>query len=348
MRFGGIILSIYNKTFYDNQEKGSLNSAKIIVPIVMDIVKPKSVIDVGCGVGTWLSVFKQLGVNDILGLDGEWVDQNRLMIPKSKFKAIDLENPVKINQKFDLAVSLEVAEHISNQHSENFIKYLTDKAPLVLFSAAIPFQGGTNHINEQWQEYWVNIFKKNDYKVIDCIRPQIWEEKTIEWWYTQNILLFIENNYFENNFELKKNLDIKFTTNMYSIVHPRLYLKQIKDHENSKKVTSNNYSSQLESQRRFFEEKIGVLENEKVEFFNESKNLFSELKSQKEVYDGQLESQRRFFEEKIKVLETEKNDYFKRLKIKESIINELMSSNSWKLTEPFRKLGKWVKRTKYM
>ncbi len=57
----GIILSIYNKTFYDNQEKGSLNSAKIIVPIVMDIVKPKSVIDVGCGVGTWLSVFKQLG-----------------------------------------------------------------------------------------------------------------------------------------------------------------------------------------------------------------------------------------------------------------------------------------------
>ena len=173
-------MSFYDEIFYDNQEKGSFISASIVVPLVMSIVNPRSVIDVGCGLGTWLSVFNELGVDNILGLDGDWVDEKRLHIPKNKFKSIDLEKPININRKFDLAVSLEVGEHISKENSENYIKYLINKAPVILFSAAVPFQGGTNHINEQWPEYWIKIFKKNNYEVIDCLRAKIWGEKRIE------------------------------------------------------------------------------------------------------------------------------------------------------------------------
>ena len=78
-------MSVYNTEFYDNQEKGSLDSARAILPIIIDMIKPKSVIDVGCGLGTWLSIFKELGIDDILGMDGKWVDTERLYIPKENF-----------------------------------------------------------------------------------------------------------------------------------------------------------------------------------------------------------------------------------------------------------------------
>ncbi len=307
-------MSVYDKIFYDNQEKGSLISARAIIPVVMNIVNPKSVIDIGCGIGTWLSIFDELGVTNILGLDGEWVDQSRLFISKDNFISTDLENPVEISEKFDLAISLEVAEHINHENSEKFIKYLTDKAPVVLFSAAVPFQGGTNHINEQWPEYWIKIFKKNNYEVIDCLRDKIWKEEHIEWWYIQNIFLFVEKNYLQKNQKLRKKLELSHI-NPYSVVHPRLYLKQIKDYKNL-----TNLFNGLKSQKQECEDKIQTLEKEKADSFTEVKNLFNELKNQKESYDNQLEHQKHQYEEKIQTLEKEKADSFTEVK---NLFNEL-------------------------
>lgn len=246
-------MTIYNGKFYDNQEKGSLNSAKEILPFIMDILEPQSVIDVGCGVGTWLSVFKELGVNDIVGIDGEWVDKERLYIPQENFSVSDLEDPIQINRKFDLTISLEVAEHLSAEKADNFVKYLVSKSPAILFSAAIPFQGGTNHINEQWPEYWIEIFKKYDYQVIDCIRGTNWWNNNIDFWYIQNIFLFIKKTH--PKIEKLKKIE-RESKQPYSIVHPVLYSKKIENHEMIKRNMERNIEERMLTQRKLYEDKI--------------------------------------------------------------------------------------------
>lgn len=161
---------LYDEKFYRIQQIGSKTSAKEIVPLVVDLIQPKSVIDVGCGVGTWLSVFMDHGIKDVLGIDGTWVDKKMLLIPENCYLSHDLKRPINISRSFDLVLSLEVAEHLPKEYSRLFIKSLVSLGPLVLFSAAIPSQGGKNHLNEQWQEYWVDLFMKENYAVIDAIR----------------------------------------------------------------------------------------------------------------------------------------------------------------------------------
>ena len=209
---------------------GSVRSARLILPIILKLIKPKNVIDVGCGVGSWLSVFQELGINDIIGLDGNWVDKDMLLIPKENFINTNLLNPLKIDRKFDLSVSLEVAEHLPESHADDFVNFLTGLAPVILFSAAIPFQGGQNHINEQWPEYWIEKFNKNKYHVVDCIRSEIWNNNSIEPFYAQNIFLFIKADYIENNDTLKKEIE-KNNKMQFSIVHPGIYLHKIQNTE---------------------------------------------------------------------------------------------------------------------
>jgi SAM-dependent methyltransferase len=124
-----------------------------VVPTVLRLVQPEPVVDVGCGDGAWLSVFRELGVNHRFGLDGDYVDRRLLQIPQDQFSATDLSLPFRLPCTFDLAVSLEVAEHLPPQSAEDFVDSLTRLAPVVLFSAAIPLQGGTHHLNEQWPDY---------------------------------------------------------------------------------------------------------------------------------------------------------------------------------------------------
>ncbi len=81
----------YSEEFFKKQQVGSLLSAKEIVPLVLKFLKPKSVVDIGCGTGTWLSVFyNDYNVNDILGIDGAYVSKDYLLIPKEFFKELDL------------------------------------------------------------------------------------------------------------------------------------------------------------------------------------------------------------------------------------------------------------------
>lgn len=135
-------MQLYTEQFYIDQRKSSRRSANEIVPLVLELIQPKSVIDVGCGVGAWLSVFRECGIEDILGVDGNWVDKNMLEIPENRFLVFDLTTPVLMNRHFDLVVSLEVAEHLPSECAEIFIDSLTRLGPTILFSAAIPFQGG--------------------------------------------------------------------------------------------------------------------------------------------------------------------------------------------------------------
>ena len=163
----------YSSRFFDNRQDGSLLSAREVVPLVLGMIKVKSVIDVGCGTGTWLSVFKDNQVYDFMGVDGDYLDKTSLLIPEDKFLSFDLREPLRLDREFDLVVSLEVAEHLPEKYAEGFVESLTRLGPVVMFSAAIPYQGGVNHVNEQWQDYWQKLFKKTDFVTADYLRPRI-------------------------------------------------------------------------------------------------------------------------------------------------------------------------------
>jgi len=191
--------------------------------MVLDLVEPASVIDIGCGIGNWLAVFREQGIEDLLGIDGDYVEEDQLLIPPDWFLAFDLTRPIHLERRFDLVVSLEVAEHLPAERSADFIRSLVKLGPVVLFSAAIPFQGGTHHVNEQWPEYWAELFQKHDYAAIDCIRPRIWTDDRVEWWYAQNVLLFAEKKHLADHPKLKAEV-AQTRSQQLSVVHPRYWL----------------------------------------------------------------------------------------------------------------------------
>ena len=210
---------LYGEAFFENREPFSALSARVIVPIVMDLLNPTSVVDVGCGLGSWLAVFREYGVERVLGVDGEWVDQTTLKIPTACFVARDLSEPLRLDERFDLVVSLEVAEHLPPESAETFVESLKSLGSTVLFSAALPGQGGTGHVNERWPDYWVRLFAEHGYAAIDCVRRKVWNDERVEFWYAQNTLVLAREEIIGANPHLRESLR---HSGPLSIVHPRL------------------------------------------------------------------------------------------------------------------------------
>jgi SAM-dependent methyltransferase len=185
-----------NKVLHHYDDNHLPVSAKQIVPLIMDLVNPNSVIDVGCGLAQWLKVFSLNGVDTILGIDGNHVSSDMIYIDKINFQYFDLERSfdLKISSKFDLVLSLEVAEHISEKNADEYVELLSSLGDRILFSAAIPFQTGENHVNEQNHIYWQEKFLKHDFLMLDIIRPKIWNNNNINWWYRQNMFLLVKVN----------------------------------------------------------------------------------------------------------------------------------------------------------
>lgn len=209
----------YTKNFYYDQMDKSYQSACIVLPLLFTRFRPASVVDIGCGVGTWLAVCRELGINRTLGIDGDYVPRNALKIPTSDFLALDLNYPLNISDRFDLAMSLEVAEHLPPERAEDFVSDLCSLSNVVLFSAAIPFQGGTGHLNENWPEYWAALFRARGFRVIDFIRPLVWTNNNVDVWYRQNLFVFVKEDTSDASHF------IKFPDSGFlSIVHPSLYI----------------------------------------------------------------------------------------------------------------------------
>jgi 2-polyprenyl-3-methyl-5-hydroxy-6-metoxy-1,4-benzoquinol methylase len=141
--------TLYDDAFFSSHDQGCRASARQAIPIVLEFTRPASIVDVGCGTGTWLAGFRAAGIADVVGVDGDYVDRDKLSIDRERFFARDLEQPLDLGRRFDMAMSLEVAEHLPDRAADTFIASLVRLAPLILFSAAIPQQGGTNHCNEQ-------------------------------------------------------------------------------------------------------------------------------------------------------------------------------------------------------
>ena len=169
-------------------------SASVIVPLIMQRFQPKSVLDVGCGAGDWLSEFLRHGATLVRGYDGQWFPQAGLKIPADCFRAIDFCDAFPRAERFDLAMSLEVAEHVSASVGQKLVLFLCESSDLIVFSAAVPGQGGYAHINEQPQSYWIGVFQSHGYSAYDLIRPLVWTNEHVSFWYRQNCLVFANSN----------------------------------------------------------------------------------------------------------------------------------------------------------
>ena len=215
----------YLKEFYLALQEGALQSARTIVPLVIELIQPSSIIDIGCGNGAWISIFREHGIEDVIGVDGDWVKPEMLLFSTEKFISGDLERPFRVNRQFDLVISLEVAEHLPPDSAETFLDSLTRLGPVILFSAAIPFQGGTNHLNEQWPSYWADLFLSKGYVAVDCLRRRIWDNDQIDWWYAQNIMFFVKEDQIVKYPLLKAEYE-KQHPGIFSAMHPKALMEQ--------------------------------------------------------------------------------------------------------------------------
>ena len=218
-------IPIYDASFYSPEGPGdNLSSARVVVPLIHSLIQPESVVDVGCGSGVWLSVFREHGVRRILGIEGNHVDASWLRIPKDCIKFIDLRHPFELQETFDLALCLEVAEHLPAQSASTFVQSLVKIAPIILFSAAIPFQGGSHHINEQWPVYWRRLFKHHHFQMLDLIRKEIWKNPEVKSWYRQNMFLLVRDDLVSTRpifYEASKYIDDLL------LIHPDILERQL-------------------------------------------------------------------------------------------------------------------------
>ena len=182
--------SPFDAVDYASWLAGSTESARVTVPLVLDAIGPRSVVDVGCGLGAWLAVFKEGGIDDVLGYDGPWMDRSQLLVAADEFESADLAEPLVASRRFDLALCLEVAHVLDEAVAPQLVESLTSLADVVLFGAAIPGQGGLHHVNEQWPRYWAELFGARGYAATDPFRAPLWERADVKWWFAQNTVCF--------------------------------------------------------------------------------------------------------------------------------------------------------------
>lgn len=173
------------------QEQQNRHSAQVILGILKRYIEPTSVLDVGCGLGTWMDVAqKMFGTNDIAGIEGHWTKTASITPPRHTVHIRDLENGFDLNRRYDVAICLEVGEHLSPAAGPKLIESLVRHSDTVLFSAAIPGQGGHHHVNEKFLSYWAGLFEQHKFVPVDLIRRHIWHDQAILWWLRQNIIVF--------------------------------------------------------------------------------------------------------------------------------------------------------------
>lgn len=183
--------SIYPADFYDNRRAHTAHAAARLLSALPTDLARRSVADIGCGTGTFLAAALADGATEAFGIEGDWVTRDMLDDPRIALATQNLEQSFS-GPRVDLAISLEVAEHLTPARAPSFIADLVALAPAILFSAAIPGQGGVGHLNEQWQSYWANLFAAHGYQPHDLLRPQIWTDEAIPAWYRQNAVLYLD------------------------------------------------------------------------------------------------------------------------------------------------------------
>lgn len=181
---------VYSTDFYDYIDAGSRASAEVVSGLILGEMKVKSLLDVGSGHGAWAAMWMQAGVKDAIAVDGDYVKRDQLAIPVDRFIGHDLATPLDLKRKFDLVQSLEVAEHLPAERAAGFVDNLVRHGDVILFSAAVPHQGGEHHVNEQPPEYWRKLFADHGYDVFDWVRPRLADRREVKPWYRFNSYIY--------------------------------------------------------------------------------------------------------------------------------------------------------------
>lgn len=208
----------YSDEYFDGWAEDSFKSAKGLLEILYKLYSAQSVADFGCGRGAWLTTCEMLGSRVLHGYDGPWVKKEKLYSNNIEFFPVNFEEKVVPRRRYDLAISVEVAEHISDKNADNFINMMNDASDVIIFGAAAKGQGGENHINEHWQSYWIGKFKKKGYICFDIFRSVLWKNSDVDWWYKQNTFLFVKENTLSGDFSMGKLRSMESV--IYDIVHP--------------------------------------------------------------------------------------------------------------------------------
>ena len=216
----------YDANFYDSAATDlGRTSAAVVADEVLRYVSPSSLIDLGCGNGSWTSAFAERGVSDYLGIDGPWVDPAWLSIPVDHFRHDDLAVGASIDRTYDLAISVEVAEHLPQASADGFVATITRASPVVLFSAAIPYQGGTGHVNEQWPSYWKAKFAAHGFVPVDVLRRRLWEREDIAYYYRQNLTFFVREDALADHPKLAEAHEL-LGGSLPDLIHPEVWTRR--------------------------------------------------------------------------------------------------------------------------
>lgn len=218
-------LSVYNETFYA-KAVNSYASAKKYANILKEFYVPKTVIDIGCGKGAWLKAFLDIGVQKCVGVDGNWNNQSSMIDEQIEFHSMDLEQPIRFDCKFDLAICVEVAEHLGADVEFNFVDSLTLLADVIIFGAAYIEQGGAGHINENYHTHWEYMFDGCGFDVFDCFRPRVWGDDEVDWWYQQNTFLYVKKDC-QLYKDIKQHVLPIANKKFMNAIHPYLYAQKI-------------------------------------------------------------------------------------------------------------------------
>ena len=181
----------YSESFFLDRSTITLSSTQAVLGLLWDGLQPESVLDVGCGTGTWLAECKRRGATRVLGVDGPWVPSRHLEVGGDEFLAHDLSESMPADLgEFDVALCIEVAEHLPPRRGDELVRLLASRAGVVVFSAAVEGQGGTGHVNEQPQSYWFERFRELGFDALDLVRPGIWDRPDVNVIYRQNLLVY--------------------------------------------------------------------------------------------------------------------------------------------------------------
>lgn len=215
----------YDQAKHDRSTSVSLPSAREILPYLIETFNPDSFVDVGAGYCNWAHTASELGVQDVAAVDGPWTDLSRIKIPRDRFHVHELDRPLDLGRRFDMALSLEVGEHIRTDASRTLVQSLCRASDLVVFGAATPLQGGFMHINEQWQSYWQTIFADEGYILFDLIRPKFWNNDHVIYYYRQNAFVYVKQDRSDLIGICRAEIAAAPSNPLIDAIHPAKYLE---------------------------------------------------------------------------------------------------------------------------
>lgn len=222
--------TLYSGSFYESLRETSARSAATVVPVLIEIVHPRSVVDVGCGDGAWLAAFADQGVKDLTGIDGPWAQSQWETRSDVTFLTRDLASPFEVGRRYDLALCLEVAEHLPPEAARGLIAELARLSSVVVFSAAVPHQGGDGHLNEDWPSRWSPYFAAEGLEFAANLRWRFWSDNRVAFWYRQNLLCYVAKGE-QTLLRRLRELEREWTTEPKDVVHPALFLRYCSDLE---------------------------------------------------------------------------------------------------------------------